>query len=97
MVSGPYRRGVRFEHKVRRYLEGLGYVVLRSARSRLPDLVALREGERPKLVECKIRRHDLTRRERARLMGLAECCGAEALIAYRGRRGGIVVEALGGG
>ncbi len=59
-VKNPYRKGVRFEYRVRDDLVSLGLLVLRCARSRgtkwgFPsyDLVAIAPGPRVYLIECK--------------------------------------------
>jgi len=52
--EGMYRRGRRFEYKVRDHLRGLGYFVTRSPASRSPiDLVAIKAGSQL-LVQCKV-------------------------------------------
>lgn len=48
-----YRKGRRFEYQVRDFLEQLGWVVLRCAKSRPFDLVALKDGK-VVLIECKL-------------------------------------------
>lgn len=48
-----YRKGRRFEYRVRDHLESRGWVVLRCSRSRPFDLVALKEGM-ILLIECKL-------------------------------------------
>lgn len=77
-----YRRGHRFELRVRRHLESLGWVVFRSAGSRSPaDLIALRAGE-VSLIQCKVG-GSITKAEREHLAVLAKelCCRAQ--LAYR--------------
>ena len=49
-----YRRGADFERRVMRHLEKCGYIVVRSAGSHhIADLVALRRGTSPMLIQCK--------------------------------------------
>ena len=75
------RKGIEFERKVKKYLESLGYVVIRSAASRTPDLVALKKGEKPKLIECKAG-GKITTDEMKKLRELIDKSGAEAWVAY---------------
>jgi Holliday junction resolvase len=82
-----YRRGVYFERRVRLDMESRGWWVIRAAGSHGPaDLVALKLGEPPLLIQCKAdaRPH---RKEGIGLAALAASVGAEGLLAKReGRR-----------
>lgn len=82
-----YERGRRFEWTVRRYFESLGFVVIRAAASKPVDLVALRDGA-VFLIECKYNT-GMTRRERKRMLEIAEKAGTTALLATKkkGERG----------
>jgi len=89
-----YHKGRRFEYRVKRHLEQQGYVVFRCAASRPVDLVALKPGEQPMLVECKYGKSRLTGPSREVLLELARRAGARALLARNdGRR--IVLEEVG--
>ena len=49
-----YQRGANFEREVKKYLEEMGYYVMRSAGSKgLADLIALKKGK-TLLIQCKI-------------------------------------------
>jgi len=78
-----YRRGRRFEWEVRRLLEERGFLVIRAARSRPIDLVALRGGE-AYLIECKYSSR-MRRGAGERLVELAERAGARPILASRRR------------
>jgi Holliday junction resolvase len=78
-----YRRGVHFENRVRRDFESRGWWVIRAAGSHGPaDLVALKVGEPPLLIQCKAdsRPH---KHEGLGLAALAKSIGAEGLLALR--------------
>lgn len=77
MVSN-YARGRRFEYRVKSELEGRGWVVIRAARSRPFDLVALKGG-RVVLIECKRRGYAAAEQRRVQ-MELAERAGAEYVV-----------------
>ena len=49
-----YERGRAFEYKVKRYLEKRGYFVVRSAGSRFPDLIAIKNG---KVLAIEVKNH----------------------------------------
>ena len=76
-----YHKGRRFEYRVKRHLERQGYVVFRCAASRPVDLIALKPGEPPLLVECKYGKSKLTEADRRALLELARRAGARALLA----------------
>jgi len=71
-----YRRGRRFEYKVKKYLEGKGYTVLRCAASKPVDLVAIKDG-RAILIECKTRE---TKKIPEKLVKLSKESGADVLV-----------------
>ena len=88
-----YRKGRRFEYHVKHHLEQQGYAVFRCAGSRPVDLVALKPGEPPLLVECKYGKSKLTEADRKALLELARKAGARLILARNdGRR--IVLEEL---
>ncbi len=83
-----YRRGADFERKVAAHLRGEGYLVIRSAGSRGEcDLVALRAGEKARLVQCKVGPH-FSLVHRAALTHAACVAGATAWLAIRGKNPG---------
>ena len=87
-MTSNYKRGLRLEHRVRRLLEELGWRAFRLAGSKPFDLIAIRRGRRPLLVECRGGAHPYVPRDRAeRLLTLAEEVDATPLVAIRrGRR-----------
>lgn len=54
MPNPNYNAGRSFEYRVRKELQSLGFVVLRTAGSHGPiDLIAVKPGEAPVLIQCK--------------------------------------------
>lgn len=50
-----YRKGRQFEYRVRNYLEGIGFLVVRSPGSRSPyDLLAISQKGPIFLIQCKV-------------------------------------------
>ena len=41
MTQTLYQKGVRFENRVKKYLESVGYYVIRQGKSAFPDLIAV--------------------------------------------------------
>ncbi len=80
MPNQRYRKGYRFEIRVKKHLERLGYRVFRLAGSKPLDLIAMYMGE-IYLVECKTGR--ITKRSRERLVEMVRNTGAKPVIAYR--------------
>jgi len=77
-----YKRGRVFEYRVRDYLKGLGYFVMRSPASRSPvDLVAIAQGQ-ILFVQCKLS-DQLCPAEWNELFDLAESTGAIPVLATR--------------
>ncbi|MEM0459319.1 MAG: hypothetical protein QXZ31_05590 [Thermofilaceae archaeon] len=74
-----YRKGRRFEYEVRDFLKELGWLVLRCAGSKPFDLVALKRGLPPLLIECKAN-EKLDHRQVARQEKLAAKAGAAYLL-----------------
>ncbi|MEM3943328.1 MAG: hypothetical protein QXJ59_04505 [Thermofilaceae archaeon] len=74
-----YRKGRRFEYEVRDFLKEKGWLVLRCAGSKPFDLVALKKGLPPLLIECKadakLRLDQIRRQEK-----LASRVGAAYLV-----------------
>ena len=78
-----YRQGYRFELRVKRDMESRGWWVIRAAGSHGPaDLVCLKAGEPPLLLQCKANSVS-HKREGIALAALAESMEAEALLALR--------------
>lgn len=79
-----YHKGRVFEYKVRDLLKSMGFTVFRCAASKPVDLIALKKGVPPILVECRSFRAP-TRKRREELEQMAEKSGAVLLIAERGK------------
>jgi len=80
-------KGRRFEWRVRDHFRERGYAVFRCSASKPIDLVALKAGETPLLIECKVGRSSLGKVGLERLLAMAEQAGARAVLAVRkGRR-----------
>jgi len=78
-VVSRYRKGYRFELKVKKLFERQGYVVYRSAGSKgAADLVALKAGE-VLLIQVKVNGR-LQQKEVQRLLAEARKCKATALL-----------------
>ena len=78
-----YSKGRAFEYRVRRHLEGKGWVVFRTAGSHSPaDLIALRTGE-VWLVQCKGTNGYMTPVERQKFTTLANGLGVMAVVASK--------------
>jgi len=78
-----YRKGYRFELRVKEYLEKKGYLIIRSSGSHKPcDLVAIKDGKAV-LIECKVNRKNLTKRDRQMLEEIGRKYGCRVLLAYR--------------
>jgi len=78
-----YRKGRRFEHKVKKYLENAGFTVFRCAGSKPIDLVAVRKNDNPVilLVECKTS-CILPNQEKEKLVKIALRTGGIPIFAY---------------
>lgn len=89
-----YVRGRAFEYRVRDMFRKRGYFVIRSAQSKIIDLVCLRSG-RTILVECKTGSSRLKPADRERLKDMTETTGAEILL-FRRRKGkrGVMILSL---
>lgn len=82
--ASSYRKGRRFEWRVKKFLEAKGYWVMRSGGSKgPPDLAAAKKGEGLFLIECKVNKSDFSSKERLELLAEAEKAGATALLAFR--------------
>lgn len=85
-------RGTQREHAVRDWLRERDWVVVRAAGSLgCADLVALKRGERPRLIEVKSTAQGpyerFSRRERADLIWHARMADADAWLAWWPPRG----------
>ena len=78
MVNKRYERGRRFEYRVKRFLEGEGWVVIRAAGSKPIDLVAFKDGE-VLFIECKKRGY-VPKDQREYQEGLARRAGATYVV-----------------
>lgn len=88
-----YKKGYRFELRVKKFLETKGYVVVRSGRSLKIDLLALKAGERPIMIECKaVGKPYLRVQQRKEQLLLAQKCGAKLMVAYKDEVGHIVLR-----
>lgn len=95
MANNRYRNGRAFEYRVRDHFIGQGYYVVRAAGSKgKADLVALRAGQPPTLIQCKGGAITKTERdEAAQLHEIAEIYGARALLVGRDKAGKLLVWA----
>ena len=88
------QRGDYFERRTRETLEAEGFVVIRSAGSLgCADLVALKAGELPLLISCKLH-GKLPRSELNHLEQVARRAGALPILAWRVRRGWVGMTAV---
>ena len=87
MTNKNYRKGYRFEQRVKKYLEDKGYFVIRSGKSAFPDLVAIPETcsdfKFPLIVECKLNHRYLSKKERKKLKDLENTYNCIAVVASR--------------
>lgn len=84
-VNRLYKMGRRFEYRIRDFLKGKGYFVLRSPRSGGPaDLVAFKKGE-VLMIQCKTGGLML-KKKKQELVSLAESVGAIAILAYKQKK-----------
>ena len=82
------QRGDYFERQARAALQARGWWVIRAAGSLgEADLVALRAGNLPMLISCKINPSGLRARERDALIAVAKRCDANPVLAHRPRGG----------
>lgn len=92
MKSSSYVRGRRFEYKVKKALEKEGWVVFRCAGSRPVDLIALKPGVMPCLIECKyssnpVEKPNLSPSELETLKKLKKITGAVVLVIFNSSHG----------
>lgn len=81
-----YARGRAFELRVRKHLEALGWLVVRTPLSRGPfDLIAVNRGE-VLLIQCKGGGGNIPPHDWNRLVDVGERAGAVCLLATRRKR-----------
>jgi len=82
MVNRRYRKGYRFEHRVKKYLERFGYKVFRLAGSKPIDLIAIKVGgEAIYYIECKSTNY--VKRAGKKLLRVTSGLPGRAIVAYR--------------
>lgn len=91
-VGAQVSRGIQREHQVRDLLLNEDWWVVRAAGSLGDaDLVALKNGRRPKLIEVKSTAagpyHSFGPKDRADLLAAAELAGADAVLCWWPSRG----------
>ena len=57
MPNKSYLKGKRFEYRVRNFFKKQGYLVVGQPKSAFPDILVLRENDRPILCECKCNKY----------------------------------------
>jgi len=92
-----YAKGRRFEWSVKDLLEARGWIVVRAARSKPVDLVAMKDG-RILLIECKYD-SSISKDRKRLLLELAGRAGARPILAKKRRyeRGLRLIDLRGGG
>jgi len=70
MPNKSYRKGYRLEKRVQKHLESNGWIIIRSAKSRFPDLVAIKHGK-VMFVESKYNKY-LSKDEKEKASRLIE-------------------------
>lgn len=76
-----YKKGRRWEYKVRDHFKSQGWLVIRAAGSKPLDLVCLKQGKKPALVECKTKNY-LTKSEKEKLLGMAKQADATPILVF---------------
>ncbi|NIM45408.1 MAG: hypothetical protein GTN80_06245 [Nitrososphaeria archaeon] len=87
-----YVKGARFERRVKRFFEDLGFLVIRSAGSKPIDLVCIREGE-ILLVECKTSIKEIRKSTLKRILEIAVPFKAKAIVAAREDKKIVLIDA----
>lgn len=96
MPNRNRQAGDRFEHQTRHALEAEGWWCCRAAGSLGPaDVVALRAGNTPRLVSCKVSPRPIPPLERWALINAAQVAGAIPLQAYRPKGGWVEFRTVG--
>ncbi|MDG7037388.1 MAG: hypothetical protein JRM72_08410 [Nitrososphaerota archaeon] len=84
MPNKNYQNGRALEYRVKRQLEDDGWFVTRSSGSHGPaDLVALKRGRPPLLVQCKANGR-ISPEEREELVKVSKSVGAVPMLAAKG-------------
>ncbi len=91
-MNKSYVKGARFERQVAEYLRNKGFMVVRSAGSRFPDLIAIRDGM-VLAIEVRLRRDFFDNDTINRLLELSKQYRIRVAIAYR-EHGDVVVRVL---
>jgi Holliday junction resolvase len=92
-----YQKGYHYELKMATYFRRHGYFVTRSAGSHgVADLVAIKKGKRPLLIQCKTGEGGISLEERNKLYTIAIGISAIAIVASkRDRKPTIFVQLIG--
>lgn len=78
----PYKKGYRFERRVKKFLESQGYLVFRPGKSSFPDLIVIQPRTAIiSLVECKVNKY-LKKEEKERAREFRKL-GLAFKVAYR--------------
>lgn len=91
MVNRSYRIGYNFERRVIRHLEGRGYFVTRSGKSKFPDGVAVKDTQFSRghshviIFECKVNKY-LSQDEKEKAAIIQAKTGVPMTVFYRDGR-----------
>jgi len=91
MVNRSYRIGYNFERRVIKHLEDQGYFVIRSGKSKFPDLVAIRRAKLDSvcpsviIVECKVNKY-LSAEEKQKALEILEKTSIPLTVYWRDGR-----------
>jgi len=100
MPNKNYISGRRFEYKVKKFYERIGFFVVRTAGSHSPiDLIAFRKNgtRKPIFIQCKYKRGgnpSISDKDREVLVCLRRALGVETKIAYNNKKGLIFFEVV---
>lgn len=84
-MINSYKKGRRFEYKVRDYLISKGFFVVRQAKSAFPDLLAINKGI-CHAIECKVNKY-LSKKEKEGLAKLYKEHRIFPWLAYQKKEG----------
>ncbi len=76
-----YRKGRKFEWKVKRVLETKGWFTVRAARSKPLDLIALKNGS-ILLIECKYSSR-LSQKDKSKMIEIAKITSGKPILAVK--------------
>lgn len=91
MVNPSYQKGYRFERRIIKHLESEGYFVVRSGKSKFPDIVALKFDYRKPgnidvvIGECKVNKY-LSKGERTMAILIKKITGVPLTVYWRDGR-----------